>query len=306
MVAMGNKAIIAVLLVSVSTVSFLSGMQAVEVVKANPSWGTPATPIPPITDPPQIIITSPSSEEYSNPVPLNITIIQPDSWVSKYNMTLPKPWVDTSDDVVVGQNTLRSITCIIDGQSVILWNGTYFGFGVTYYLPRVTQFSALMSVSKGQHNLQVNVSAISEYAVDGIIPFAERTYNITASQTTQFNTNNDSGLLSPPTLYDIKSSYEIRQPYSDSTTSTPTSDSSMQAPSPTPSLTPSTPSPPPTPSPTLTISPTPTPKPTESPTTSTNPPTSSPSAPEFPAWILLPLILATTLIIAYKRKGTKR
>ena len=226
----------AILIITGFLISLVAGMQIVEVAKANPTWGTPATPIPPITDPPQIIITSPSSEEYSNPVPLNITIIQPNSWLSQVNMTLPKLWVDNSDNVVVGQNTLRSITCIVDGQSFILWNGTYFGFGVTYYLPRITQFSALMSVSKGQHNLQVNVSAISEYAVEGIIPFAERSYNILAIQTTEFNVNNDSDSIFSPTLYNVKSSYEIWQDPDSTPSSTPTySDSSMGTPSSTPS-----------------------------------------------------------------------
>lgn len=228
-------------------------MQTVEVAKANPTWGTPATPIPPITDAPQIIITSPTPTPYTNPVALNITVIQPDSWVSKHNMTLPQAWIDNSDDVVVGQNTLRSITCIIDGQSFILWNGTHFDFAVTYYLPRETQFSALMSLSKGQHTLQVNVSAISEYSVEGIIPFAYRTYNISASQTVAFDVSNDGG--SPTLFYDVRSSYEIWQTTyeiwrtsSDAPSSTPApSNSSMEIPSPIPS---------PTPNPTITPIPT--------------------------------------------------
>ena len=109
-------------------VSMLIGIQAVEVANANPTWGKPATPIPPITDPPQVIINSPTPTEYNNPVPLNITIIQPDSWLTNHTFILPNSFVDNSDSVVVGQNTLRSVTCIIDGQSIILWNGTHVGF----------------------------------------------------------------------------------------------------------------------------------------------------------------------------------
>jgi hypothetical protein len=183
----------------------------VPVVEANPTWGTSATPIPPIKDPPQIIINSPNSIEYGNPVPLNITIIQPDSWVSEHNMVLPKQWVDNSDSVVRGQNTLKSITCIIDGQSFILWNGTYFDSSVTYFLPRITQFSAVMNVSKGQHNLQVNVLAVSNYVVEGIIPFAGRDYNISASKSTTFTLNINSDFSLPPTLDNISSSYAIWQ-----------------------------------------------------------------------------------------------
>ena len=183
----------------------------VRVADANPTWGTSATPIPPITDPPQITITSPNPIEYANPVALNITIIQPDTWLSKHVMVLPNSYVDNSDSsnsVVVGQNTLKSVTCVIDGQSVILWNGTHFGFGVTYYLPRITQFSAIMNLSKGQHNFQVNVRAESEWVTEGIIPFAERTYLISANQSTTFRVEDSSDA---PMIYDIKSSYVIWQ-----------------------------------------------------------------------------------------------
>src|SRR5665647_1283562 len=128
-----KKAFIKIFTVLLLVISILSAMQ-VEVAEANPTWGKPGTPIPPITDPPQIIINSPTPTEYNNPVPLNITIIQPDSWVTNHTFVLPNSFVDNSDSVVVGQNTLRSVTCIIDGQSIILWKGTYFGFGVTYYL----------------------------------------------------------------------------------------------------------------------------------------------------------------------------
>ena len=169
-----------------------------------------------LSDPPQITITTPNSIEYSNPVALNITIIQPDTWVSKHVMVLPNSYVDNSDSsnsVVVGQNTLKSVTCVIDGQSVILWNGTHFGFGVTYYLPRITQFSAIMNLSKGQHNLQVNVRAESEWVTEGIIPFAERTYLISANQSTTFRVEDGSDA---PMIYDIKSSYVIWQSSSDS------------------------------------------------------------------------------------------
>ena len=303
---MNKNKVMATLIIAGFLVSIAAGMPFVEVAKANPTWGKPSTPIPPITDPPQIIITSPNSQEYSNPVPLNITIIQPDSWESKHNMTLPNSWVDNSDTVVVGQNTLRSITCTIDDQTFNLWNGTYFGFGLTYYMPRETQFSALINASKGQHNLQVNVSAISEYIVEGIIPFAQRNYDISASQTTKFNVNNDSDSTFPPKLYNVKSSYEIWQSSSDPTpSSTPTfPDSSIETPSPTPNLTPSTPTPSPTLSPTLSSTPTinptptatPTPTPTESQSTSPTPPTPSPSIPEFPTWVVL--FLALTLIAA--------
>jgi len=196
---------------------FLTSLQVVEVADANPTWGKPATPIPPIKDPPQIIINSPSPTVYSDPVPLSITIIQPDSWVTKQSMVLPNSYVDnsnSSDSVVVGQNTLRSITCIIDGQSIILWKGTPCGYNaITYYLPRVTQFSAVMNLSKGQHNLQVNVLAVSDYVIEGIIPFAQKQYIISANQSTTFRVEDGSDA---PLVDNIKSSYVIWQSSSDS------------------------------------------------------------------------------------------
>ena len=240
-------------------VSLLIGIQAVEVANANPTWGKPATPTPPITDPPQIIINSPTPTEYNNPVPLNITIIQPDSWVNKHNFALPNSYVDNSDSVVVGQNTLRAVTCIIDGQSIILWKGTYFGFGVTYYLPRITQFSAIMNVSKGQHNLQVNVLAQSEWVTEGIIPFAEKTYLISANQSTTFRVEDGSDA---PMIDFIRSSYVIWQSSSDSMPSPTSAPQSLNPPqNPTTSPTSNSNH---TPSPTQTIYPTPSPTPSQS------------------------------------------
>lgn len=225
----------AVLATAILMIVFLmEPLALVELADANPTWGKPATPIPPIKDPPQIIINYPSPTVYSNPVPLNITIIQPDSWITKQSMILPDSWIDNSDSVVVGQNTLRSITCIIDGQSIILWKGTSFGYGITYYLPKVTQFSAVMNVSKGQHNLQVNVLAVSEYVTEGIIPFAQKEYTISANQSTTFYLTNGSDSIWSPTIDKIESSYVIWQSSSISTPSpTPTPAQSLN---PTPSI----------------------------------------------------------------------
>ena len=60
-----------------------------------------------------------------------------------------------------------------------------------------------------------------------------------------------------------------------------------------------TPAPTPSPSPTPSITPSPTPTPSPS-------LTPSPSIPEFPTWIVFPLVLASTLLIIYKRKGNRR
>jgi hypothetical protein len=239
-----KKAVIATTILAI--IIIMESLALLDVSDANPTWGKPATPIPPIKDPPKIIINSPSSQTYINPVPLNITIIQPDSWISQHKMTLPNSYVDnsnSSDGVVVGQNTLKSITCIIDGQSIILWQGTWIGSsGVTYYLPRVTQFSATMELSKGQHSLQVNVLAISDYVTEGIIPFAGKQYLISANQSTTFRVDGGSD---SPMIDDIKSSYVIWQSSSTSipspTISSPQSLNPGLAPAPTPTSPPSTP-----------------------------------------------------------------
>ncbi len=256
---------------------------------ANPTWGTSATPIPPITDQPQIVITSPNSIEYDNPVPLNITIIQPDSWVNKTIFVLPNGWVDNSDSVVVGQNKLTSITCIIDGQSINFWKGTPVGYGITYYLPKVTQFSATMTLSKGQHNLQVNVLAVSDYVVEGIIPFAQREYIISANQSTTFRVEDGSDA---PMIDNIRSSYAIWQSSSASMPSSTIAPPQSLIPTPTPS-----------PKPTSAPSPTASPY-TLSPSQSSIP-TPTPIVPELSWLTILPLFAATLFIAVLFRRKTK-
>ena len=269
----------------------MESLTIVKVADANPTWGTSATPIPPITDPPQIIITSPNSIEYNNPVPLNITIIQPDSWISKTNIVLPNSYVDNSDSVVVGQNKLKSITCIIDGQSIILWNGTPIGSfavikAVTYYLPRITQFSAIMNLSKGQHNLQVNVIAVSDYLTEGIIPFAQKEYIISANQSTTFRVEDSSDA---PMIDFIRSSYVIWQSSSDSMPSPTSAPQSLNPPqNPTTSPTSNSNY---TPSPTQTISPAQTIFPTSSPI-----PTASQSMPTINTGSIAPSIINPLLV----------
>jgi hypothetical protein len=267
----------------------------VNVADCNPTWGKPATPIPPIKDPPEVTIVSPSSTVYNDPVSLKITIVQPDSWISQTPWQLPNGYVDNSNSsntVVVGQNKLSSVTCIIDGQSIVLWNGTPLGFNaVTYYLPRVTEFSATMNLSKGQHNLQVNVLAVSEYVTEGIIPFAQKEYNISVNQSTTFRSEDDSDA---PMIYDIKSSYVIWQLSSASmpspTLAPPQSLSTHQDPTTNPSVTPTAGS---SHSPTVTTNP-----------TQTEDPTSSPKVPEFPSTLSIAFLISALLLgaIMLKRK----
>lgn len=205
------------ILTSILVIIFLmQPLALVRVADANPTWGKPGTPIPPIKDPPQIIINSPNNGEYNNPVTLTITIILPDSWV-------PEQGIDSASILVVGRNTLRSITCIIDGQSIILWNGTLIAnnYGITYFMPKVSQFSAVMNVSKGQHSLQVNVLALSQYRTEGIVPFSDKEYLISANQSTTFTVMNGSDAIWSPTIDNIKNPYPFPQKTINQPTSTP-------------------------------------------------------------------------------------
>ena len=255
---------------------------------ANPTWGTSATPIPPITEPPQLTITSPNSIEYVNPVLLNITIIQPDSWISKTNMVLPNSYVDNSDSVVVGQNKLKSITCIIDGQSIILWKGTSIGGNaVTYYMPRVTQFSAIMNLSKGQHNLQVSVIAVSDYVTEGIIPFAQKEYVISANQSTTFRVEDGSD---SPMIYNIESSYVIWHSSSASMPSSTIAPPQALSPAPTASPIPTSAS-----SPIISPSPSPLPTPSIVQLPTINSGAELPQTESFPTTIVVPVTLVVML-----------
>jgi hypothetical protein len=198
-----KKSLLVVFAILFILISLLAGPQIVKMVDANPSWGKPGTPIPPITDPPQIIIDSPNDGEYNNPVSLIVTILLPDSWV-------PEQGIDPVSKLVGGRNTLRSITCIIDGQSIILWNGTRCGpnnYGITYFMPKVSQFSAVMNVSRGQHSLQVNTIALSQYRTEGIVPFSDKEYLISANQSTTFIVKNGPDASWSPTIDNIKNPY---------------------------------------------------------------------------------------------------
>ena len=175
----------------------MAGIQVVEVTEANPMGPGPYSPTEPIKDPPVIIINTPIKATYfQNVIPLNITVIQPDSWVTRQNMSEASVWV-------VGPNTLRLVSCVLDGQSFTLWNGTWANNVVCYYLPKDSQFSASMNVSKGQHTLEVSVYAQAEYYPNAYFPFSSK-YNITASQSTTFLVQASSDAIWSPAIDSIK------------------------------------------------------------------------------------------------------
>ena len=197
-----NKAFMAAILTAALLIS-LVGVH-VEVAKANP-FSRPATV--PIKDPPVITIQSPNNTTYfQDVIPLNITVIQPDSWVIDQNMNGASVWV-------VGPNTLRSVSCDLDGQSFILWDGTHASQKslannftvntVCYYLPKDAQFSAVMNVSRGQHTLQVKVGAVAEYYPHDNFPFPNG-FDIEASQNVTFRVQAGSDIDWSSTINSIK------------------------------------------------------------------------------------------------------
>jgi len=192
---MGKKAVKAGTIVALILLSIVAIKPAAQVAKANP-WPGPSSPTEPIKEPPIITIQSPTEITYSqNSIALNITIIQPESWL--VNLTGPP-------------NTLKLVSCLLDGQNFTIWDGYHVGNTVCYYTPAACQFLASVNVSSGQHTLQVNVYAVAPYFPHANFPFTND-YDICTSQNVTFtvNTNSsthwmpaiDSLSVSPPSVY---------------------------------------------------------------------------------------------------------
>jgi len=155
-------------------------LQYANLVSANPLDGTPVPPAyqMPNKDPPTVTIQSPLNITYfENYVWLNFTVLQPYSWF--------KP------DVVC---YIKNVTYQIDEGQAIVLNAT----PSEQELPatkQTKQFSVVLDgLPEGQHNLQINVSAESEY-----LPYPARYfwlkvryYPLDASQTVVFTVQNAS------------------------------------------------------------------------------------------------------------------
>jgi hypothetical protein len=147
-------------------------LQFVSLGSANPYDGDPVPPSlqTPNKDPPVVTIQSPLNATYSeNEVLLNFTVTQPDSWFK--------------EDVACW---IKNISYQLDGgQVVTLFEPT----PSLSELPATKQFSiVLRGVIGGQHNLQVNVSAESQYCPSETYYFflLER-YPLDVSHTVVFN-----------------------------------------------------------------------------------------------------------------------
>jgi hypothetical protein len=143
---LGVKVLAAVFILAL-LFSAVALFQFVSLGSANPYDGDPVPPSlqTPNKDPPIVTIQSPLNATYSeNEVLLNFTVTQPDSWFK--------------EDVACW---IKNISYQLDGgQVVTLFEPT----PSLSELPATKQFSiVLRGVTEGQHTLQVNVSAESQY-----------------------------------------------------------------------------------------------------------------------------------------------
>ena len=177
------------------SIVLMVGAQFAGLAIANPMRG-PYSPTETNKDPPKIIINSPTNPTYyQNIIPIRITVIQPDSWVT--NQSDPNVRV-------VGPNSLRLVSCELDGESFTLWNGTRVqisggNYAVSYYLPKNSVFSAMINVSSGKHTVRVNVQAVAKYYSPPTYPFPKK-YKIATSQTVSFFVQAGSDVVWSPTI----------------------------------------------------------------------------------------------------------
>lgn len=190
-----KKILFAALLILLFSLVMLQDTQT----KANPFKVTPTQPI---NDPPTISIQSPTNSTYNqNTIPLNITITQPESWIG--------PQTTNETEVVLGPNTIKSITCTLDGQPFRIWNGTLVResnityvpwngtvvndvdpqrpipqFSLWYNLPIISESSAILTAEKGTHNLEINVEYEVTYFPSADFPFPNRNNLDTSSNVT--------------------------------------------------------------------------------------------------------------------------
>ena len=165
-------------MISALLVSTLTGMNVVEVAKANPWIGEPVPPSlqVPNKDSPLLTIQSPQNVTYyENEVLLNFTVTKPESWyttnVSCY---------------------ISKVSYQIDGQSVTLFQIDQ-KFAPWYYYQDVSnssitqQFSVLLKdIVEGQHSLEINVTAFSIYSTTQRFTLFYEFYPLYVSKTVSF------------------------------------------------------------------------------------------------------------------------
>ena len=175
---MNKNAVLTTALISVLMFSALVGVQFVSLATANPYWPPPFYPETPNKDLPIITVQSPTNTTYYvNEIPLNFLVTKRDSWFQN-NMTL----------VVI-----QRIDYQLDGKVVNLWSTQTAPHPPT--LPTTKQLSTILNVSRGQHVLQINVTATSFYdpfqSTDWHLPFS---IQIVASKTIIFTVDAGDGV----------------------------------------------------------------------------------------------------------------
>jgi hypothetical protein len=185
---LGVKVLVAAFILAL-LFSAVALLQFVSLGSANPYDGDPVPPSlqTPNKDPPVVTIQSPlNATYYENEVLLNFTVTQPDSWFK--------------EDIACW---IKNISYQLDGgQVVTLFEPT----PSLSELPATKQFSiVLRGVTGGQHTLQVNVSAESQYCPSETYYFflLER-YPLDVSHTVVFNVE-----LSPTTILVVASAVSV-------------------------------------------------------------------------------------------------
>jgi hypothetical protein len=136
----------------------VAGMQTVEVAKAN----FIILPTKPITDPPTLIVQSPTNNySYSETaVPLNITITKPASWGPSGNASI---YYDCG---------ISYIHYILDGTSHSLFQAQLINPIPQDLLPTISNFSErLKGLTNGAHSLQITIYALSQWCPDNSGPY---------------------------------------------------------------------------------------------------------------------------------------
>ncbi len=124
----------------------LVGVPLVNLANANPYWPPPFYPETPNKDPPLLTVQSPvNNTNYLTEVPLNFTVTKRESWYQN-NLTVV---------------SIQSVTYELDGNPPnILWSALY---NRPSTLPPTKDFSRILNVSDGEHNLKINIIALSFY-----------------------------------------------------------------------------------------------------------------------------------------------
>jgi hypothetical protein len=176
-------------------ISLVAGLQVVEVAKAN-SIRLYWVPTSPDTSLPQVTIGSPSQNTTynSNEIPLNFTVVMPESWFTN----------DPTGQAPIGDycnGKILSIQIIVDDKQVhniSVSNDSYLPYSSGLPLRKNLTISANLGVSEGNHILIVHVIGESYYMPTG--NSITEHYPVNSDSTPISFYANTSTLVSTPTI----------------------------------------------------------------------------------------------------------